>query len=50
MVFFNKVNRILSDRRMMMIEDGLIGPWLNYWLMVHLLTEGHPVRLERTGH
>jgi 2-oxoglutarate dehydrogenase E1 component len=45
MVFFNKVNRILSDRRMMMIEDRL--DWAMAELLAYgsLVTEGHPVRL-----
>ena len=45
LTFFKKVNRILSDRRMMMLDDRL------YWAMAELLaygtlvSEGHPVRL-----
>ncbi len=45
LVFFNKVNRILSDRRMMIHDDQLD------WAMAELLAygtladEGHPVRL-----
>ncbi len=45
LVFFKKVNRILSDRRMMMIEnriDWAIAELLAYGTLV---AEGHPVRL-----
>lgn len=45
LVFFNKVNRILSDRRMMMAEDRL--DWAMAELLAYgsLVVEGHPVRL-----
>ncbi len=43
--FFKKVNRILSDRRMMMLDDRL--DWAMGELLAYgsLLREGHPVRL-----
>jgi len=43
--FFKKVNRILSDRRMMMHDDRL--DWAMAELLAYgtLVTEGHPVRL-----
>jgi 2-oxoglutarate dehydrogenase E1 component len=45
LVFFNKVNRILSDRRMMMHDDKL--DWAMAELLAYgsLVTEGHPVRI-----
>jgi 2-oxoglutarate dehydrogenase E1 component len=45
MVFFNKVNRILSDRRMMMHDDRL--DWAMAELLAYgsLVLEGHPVRI-----
>lgn len=45
LTFFKKVNRILSDRRMMMLDDRLdwaMGELLAYGTLV---AEGHPVRL-----
>ncbi|MBN2637186.1 MAG: 2-oxoglutarate dehydrogenase E1 component, partial [Prolixibacteraceae bacterium] len=43
--FFSKVNRILSDRRMMIHDDRL--DWAMGELLAYgsLLTEGHPVRI-----
>ena len=43
--FFKKVNRILSDRRMMMLDDRL--DWAMAELLAYgtLVAEGHPVRL-----
>ena len=43
--FFKKVNRILSDRRMMMLDDRL--DWAMAELLAYgtLVSEGHPVRL-----
>ncbi len=43
--FFSKVNRILSDRKMMMADDRL--DWAMAELLAYgtLLKEGHPVRL-----
>ena len=43
--FFKKVNRILSDRRMMMLDDRL--DWAMAELLAYgtLVKEGHPVRL-----
>jgi 2-oxoglutarate dehydrogenase E1 component len=43
--FFKKVNRILSDRRMMMLDDRL--DWAMAELLAYgtLVNEGHPVRL-----
>ncbi len=45
LVFFKKVDRILSDRRMMMLDDRL--DWAMAELLAYgsLVTEGHPVRL-----
>jgi 2-oxoglutarate dehydrogenase E1 component len=43
--FFNKVNRILSDRRMMIHDNKL--DWAMAELLAYgsLLDEGHPVRI-----
>lgn len=43
--FFKKVNRILSDRKMMMLDDRL--DWAMAELLAYgsLVAEGHPVRL-----
>jgi 2-oxoglutarate dehydrogenase E1 component len=43
--FFKKVNRLLSDRRMMMLDDRL--DWAMAELLAYgtLVNEGHPVRL-----
>lgn len=45
LVFFKKVNRILSDRKMMMADDRL--DWAMAELLAYgtLVSEGHPVRL-----
>lgn len=45
LVFFKKVNRILSDRRMMILDNRL--DWAMAELLAYgtLVTEGHPVRL-----
>ncbi|MEE4285816.1 MAG: 2-oxoglutarate dehydrogenase E1 component, partial [Mariniphaga sp.] len=45
LTFFKKVNRILSDRRMMMLDDRL--DWAMAELLAYgtLVAEGHPVRL-----
>lgn len=45
LTFFKKVNRILSDRRMMMLDDRL--DWAMAELLAYgsLVNEGHPVRL-----
>jgi 2-oxoglutarate dehydrogenase E1 component len=45
LTFFKKVNRLLSDRRMMMLDDRL--DWAMAELLAYgtLVTEGHPVRL-----
>ncbi len=45
LAFFKKVNRILSDRRMMMLDDRL--DWAMAELLAYgtLVSEGHPVRL-----
>ncbi|NQU55141.1 MAG: 2-oxoglutarate dehydrogenase E1 component, partial [Bacteroidetes bacterium] len=45
LVFFKKVNRILSDRKMMMQDDRL--DWAMAELLAYgtLVSEGHPVRL-----
>lgn len=45
LVFFKKVDRIISDRRMMMLDDRL--DWAMAELLAYgsLVTEGHPVRL-----
>ncbi|MGQ8335391.1 2-oxoglutarate dehydrogenase E1 component [Sunxiuqinia sp. A32] len=43
--FFNKINRIISDRRMMILDDRL--DWAMAELLAYgtLLEEGHPVRI-----
>jgi 2-oxoglutarate dehydrogenase E1 component len=45
LTFFKKVNRILSDRRMMILDDRL--DWAMAELLAYgtLVAEGHPVRL-----
>ncbi len=45
LTFFKKVNRILSDRRMMMLDNRL--DWAMAELLAYgtLVSEGHPVRL-----
>jgi 2-oxoglutarate dehydrogenase E1 component len=45
LTFFKKVNRILADRRMMMLDDRL--DWAMAELLAYgtLVAEGHPVRL-----
>ena len=43
--FYKKLNRILEDRRMMVLDDRL--DWAMAELLAYgsLLTEGHPVRI-----
>jgi 2-oxoglutarate dehydrogenase E1 component len=45
LTFFNKVNRIISDRKMMLADDRL--DWAMAELLAYgtLVSEGHPVRL-----
>ena len=45
LAFFKKVNRILSDRRIMMLDNRL--DWAMAELLAYgtLVTEGHPVRI-----
>ena len=44
-LFFNKVNRILSDRRMMILDDKLDWAMAELLAYATLLDEGHPVRV-----
>ncbi len=43
--FFNKINRIISDRRMMILDDKLDWAMAELLAYASLLSEGHPVRL-----
>ncbi len=43
--FFNKINRILSDRRMMIVDDKLDWAMAELLAYASLLDEGHPVRV-----
>jgi 2-oxoglutarate dehydrogenase E1 component len=43
--FFNKVNRILSDRRMMILDNKLDWAMAELLAYATLLDEGHPVRI-----
>ena len=43
--FFNKVNRILSDRRMMILDNKLDWAMAELLAYASLVDEGHPVRI-----
>lgn len=44
-LFFSKVNRIISDRRMMMLDNRLDWAMAELLAYATLMVEGHPVRL-----